>query len=228
MRSPRGRLRYADQLCRPPWTNRYAQTNIPLGPPSGGRSVFEFTVGIMATRRTHWATLLAAAAMLLFTSVAAVAAPVERPLPSLVVAPLDHIASYGPKGGPFSPSSFQYRVSASSGTVNYSIRNPSWLTVSSSFGVTDVTGVTITFTVNSTASQLAPGKYGPGVAFTNVTNGQGSAARPATLIIQGPSSPSPALTIQRPSSPSPALTGSLLDADKGYLLDERNGRLLAR
>ena len=81
-----------------------------------------------------------------------------------------------------SPSSFQYRVSASSGTVNYSIRNRSWLTVSSSFGVTDVGGVTISFTVNSTASQLALGKDGPGVAFTNVTNGQGSAARPATLI----------------------------------------------
>ena len=87
------------------------------------------------------------------------------PLPSLVVTPLTHIASSGPLGGPFLPSSFQYRLNASTGTVNYSIRHPSWLTVSSSFGVTDESGVTITLTVNSTASRLVPGKYGPSVAF---------------------------------------------------------------
>ena len=105
----------------------------------------------------------------------------------------------GPQGGPFSPSSFQYRVSSSSGTINYSVRTPSWLTVSSTVGVTDMSGVTITITVSSAASRLPPGTYGPSVAFTNVTNGRGSAARSATLIIQGPS-PGP-----------PPSTGRLLD-----------------
>ena len=37
-------------------------------------------------------------------------------------------------GGPFSPSLIEYRVSASTGTVSYSIRTPSWLTASSTFG----------------------------------------------------------------------------------------------
>ena len=183
---------------------------------------FEFTVRIMATRQTHWATLFAAAAMLLLTSVAVVPSQVRPPLPSLVVTPLTHIASSGPLGGPFLPSSFQYRLSASTGTVNYSIRHPSWLTVSSSFGVTDVSGVTITLTVNSTASRLAPGKYGPSVAFTNVTNGQGSVSRPATL-----DHPGPPASAARPSQP-PASAGFLMYGRGGYLTDDRARRLLAR
>jgi hypothetical protein len=42
------------------------------------------------------------------------------------------IAASGPQGGPFSPSSFSYTLSPSSGSANYSITNvPSWLTASS-------------------------------------------------------------------------------------------------
>jgi len=33
------------------------------------------------------------------------------------------------------------------------------------------------------ARRLSPGAYGPGVAFTNVSNGQGSTTRPAKLIV---------------------------------------------
>jgi uncharacterized protein (TIGR03790 family) len=78
-------------------------------------------------------------------------------------------------------------VSASTGTVNYSIRTPSWLTASSAFGSTDTSGISITLTISATAFRLPPGSYGPGVAFTNVTNGQGSTTRSARLIIQAPS-----------------------------------------
>jgi hypothetical protein len=46
-------------------------------------------------------------------------------------------------------------------------------------GATDTRGVTITLKVNPSASSLPPGAYGLGVAFTNVSNGQGSATSEA-------------------------------------------------
>jgi hypothetical protein len=171
----------------------------------------------------QFATLLVATAMLLLTSIGA-AENLARPTPpSLVVTPPASMAFSGPQDGPFSPSSFQYRVSASTGTVSYSIRTPSWLTASSSFGVTDTSGVTITLTINARASRLPPGTYGPGVAFTNVTNGQGSATRSATLIIQAPSPPA-----SPPRHVPDSRGGYLLDSHGRYLLDEGASRLLAR
>jgi hypothetical protein len=142
--------------------------------------------------------------------------------PTLIVTASTGITFSGPQGGPFSPSFIEYRVSASTGTVRYSIRTPSWLTASSTFGVADTSGVTIALTVNASASSLPPGAYGPGVAFTNVSNGQGSATRPAKLIIQAQSSPR--LTPQI----VPDRGGDLLDSQGGYLLDDRAGRLLAQ
>jgi hypothetical protein len=114
-------------------------------------------------------------------------------------------------------------VSSTAGTVGYSIRTPSWLTASPTFGTTDTRGVIITLTVNANASRLSPGAYGPGVAFTNVSNGQGSTTRPAKLIIQG-SSPPPATGQIAPSRGG----GFLLDDRGGYLLDDRGGRLLGQ
>src|SRR5437667_2513483 len=154
-------------------------------------------------------TLLALPVTLLLAQISAAQRPAA---PSLIVTPSTSIAVSGPRGGPFSPSTIEYRVSASTGTVRYSIRTPSWLTASSTFGVTDTSGVTITLTVNASASSLPPGAYGPGVAFTNVSNGQGSATRPAKLIIQAQSSPR--LTPQI----APDRGGDLLDSQGGYLL----------
>jgi hypothetical protein len=76
--------------------------------------------------------------------------------PTLQVSPSTDIAGSGPQGGPFSPSSFSYTLSASNGSVNYSISGiPSWLTASSTSG-TASSGTTVTFTVNSSANSLAP------------------------------------------------------------------------
>jgi hypothetical protein len=44
---------------------------------------------------------------------------VER-VPSLQVSPATNMVAAGNPGGPFTPSSFQYQLSASAGTVNYS------------------------------------------------------------------------------------------------------------
>jgi hypothetical protein len=95
-------------------------------------------------------------------------------LVGLAITPSSGIAFSGPQGGPFSPSHIEYRLSASVGTISYSVRTPSWLTASSTAGSADTKGITITLTVNASASSLSPGTYGPAVAFTNVSNGQGT------------------------------------------------------
>jgi hypothetical protein len=137
-------------------------------------------------------TSLTATATLLLFSVSAATEPARLPPPSLVVTLPTSIAFSGPQGGPLSPASIQPRLSASHGTVSYSIRAPSWLTASSTFGTTGTNGVTVTLTISQRAIHLPPGAYGPAVAFTNVSNGQGSATRLVKLIIKSPSPPSSA------------------------------------
>src|SRR6516164_4756606 len=179
-----------------------------------------FRAAMMAIRASF--TFLGICATLL-TPAGAEEKPGRPSQPSLIVMPASSMAFSGPRGGPFSPARFEFRVSSTTGTVSYSIRTPSWLTASPTFGTTDTRGVTITLTVNANASRLSPGAYGPGVAFTNVSNGQGSTTRPARLVIQG-SSPPPAAGQIAPSRGG----GFLLDDRGGYLLDDRGGRLLAQ
>jgi len=140
--------------------------------------------------------------------------------PSLIVAPSSNIAFSGPQGGPFSPSHIECRISASNGTVRYSIRTPAWLTASSTAGSADAKGVTITLVVNASASSLSPGTYGPAVAFTNLSNGRGSTVRSAKLMVEGSSPPHPTNQVERGDG------GYLLDSHGKYLLDDRGGRLL--
>jgi len=179
-----------------------------------------FMFAVMATCRLASIVLLCISAMLLSIEIAAAQKPTGQSPPTLIVTPSTGIDFSGPPGGPFSPSLVEYRVSASTGTVSYSIRTPSWLTASSTAGATDTKGVIITLTVNASASNLRPGTYGPAVAFTNVSNGQGSATRAAKLIVRGPSLPRPTGRIERDRG------GYLLDDHGGYLLDDRGGRLL--
>jgi hypothetical protein len=182
----------------------------------------------MATGQIGSTALFVTMAMLLSTQIGAAQRSAEQSSPSLIVTPSTGIALSGPPAGPFSPSVIEYRVRASTGTVSYSIRTPSWLTASSTFGATDTNGVTITLRVNAKASGLTPGAYGPVVAFTNVSNGRGSTTRPAKLIVQGPPSlPRPTGDIARGRG-GDSRGGYLLDSRGGYLLDERGGRLLAR
>jgi hypothetical protein len=106
--------------------------------------------------------------------------------PSLIVTPVTSMVFSGPKGGPFSPSLIENRVSASTGDQDPILAHGQF-----NLGATDTSGVTIKLTVNASASSLPPGAYGPGIAFTNVSNGQGSATTPAKLIIQASSPPRP-------------------------------------
>ena len=185
-------------------------------------------------KKLRWITLLAAAATEFIASNTTGQESV-KPSPSLlVVTPATSMAVSGMQGGPFLPTAFQYRVSASIGTISYSIRTPSWLTASSSFGAAGASGVTITLTVNPTAAHLQPGVYGPGVAFTNVSNGRGSTIRTAILRVRARSSAGSMLDnrVGVRARPSAGVLdnhgGYLLDGYGDYLLNEGGERLLAR
>jgi FG-GAP-like repeat/Viral BACON domain len=110
---------------------------------------------------------------------------VNVPVPTLVVTPAGNVTAGGPKGGPFSPSSFQYQLSMTTGSANFSISGlPSWLTASATSGTATTSATTITLTVNASAITLVPGVYGPAtITFTNTTNGQGNTARTAILTV---------------------------------------------
>ena len=176
----------------------------------------------MPTGRTASTALIAISAILLLTQIGVAQRPAGQSLPSLIVTPSTSVAFSGPRGGPFSPSLIEYRISASTGTVSYSIRTPSWLTASPAQGVTDTSGATIAFKVSASASTLRPGTYGPFIVFANVSSGRGSTIRFVRLIVQGPSLPRPADQVERGRG------GYLLDGGGGYLLDHLGNRLLAQ
>jgi hypothetical protein len=104
-------------------------------------------------------------------------------LPALQVTPATGIMSSGVHGGPFSPSSFAYALSATFGSVKYSITTPNWLTASSASGTVTTTAKTITFTVNSSARSLGPSTHTANINFNNTTNNQGNTTRVATLVV---------------------------------------------
>jgi len=101
--------------------------------------------------------------------------------PTLQVTPASNISSTGQEGGPFSPTSFSYMLSASSGSLGYSISGvPSWLTASSTTGTVTTSKKTVTFTVNSTAKSLTSSNS-TSINFNNTTNSQGNTSRVATI-----------------------------------------------
>jgi hypothetical protein len=141
------------------------------------------------------------------------AAAQTAPRPSLTVTPSSPIDISGPQGGPFSRASFQYHLSASTGTIKFAISPPFWLTADPRVGTVGVDGVTVTLSVSPQGVKLPARAYTAPVTFTNVTNGQGSTSRIAKLIVQ--------------PSPTPS-QGYLLDESGGNLRDNRGERLIAR
>jgi hypothetical protein len=115
---------------------------------------------------------------------------VQSPVPSLQVAPTTDMVASGNQGGPFTPPSFQYQVSATVGSINYSISGyPNWLTPSSTMGTASTIATNVTFTVNTHANSLAVGTYGPTtITFTNTDTGQ-TQMRSATLTVNANASP---------------------------------------
>ncbi len=104
------------------------------------------------------------------------------PEPAMTVTPSTSFTTTGPVGGPFSPSSVQYTVAAASGTVNWSVVTPSWLTASASSGTASSSRTPITFTVNSNANNYGAEQINETIEFVNSGQGGGNTTRSAQLI----------------------------------------------
>jgi hypothetical protein len=141
----------------------------------------------------------------------------RSPSPAVLVVVPVSLVSRGPLGGPFSPSSFQYRIRATTGTLSYSIASPPWLTAEPGKGFLDTSGITITLTINRAAQVLRPGNHAPEVQFINRTNGRGTTTRTVSLIIA-------------PKTPvfTDGIDRTLSDQRGGAVLNDRGERLLAR
>src|SRR5262249_23791602 len=109
--------------------------------------------------------------------------------PVLSVWPSTNMTTTGPVGGAFSPGSFNYSLTASVGSLAYSISGlPSWLSVSSSSAGATTSPQVVTFTVSSAANSLPPGVYNGAVTFKNTTNDQGTQTRQVSLTVTTASS----------------------------------------
>jgi len=127
---------------------------------------------------------------------AVVTANFTAALSALSVTPATNISSSGNQGGPFSPSSFQYQLQATAGSVGYAVSGvPSWLTASSTSGTVTTSATTLTFTINSSANTLSPATYNATITFTDTTNND---------------------TVQTTTA---ALTVNVLNAPPNYTLD---------
>jgi hypothetical protein len=138
------------------------------------------------------------------------AAAQAAPRPSLTITPSSSVNISGPEGGQFSPSSIQYRLTASTGTIKFAVTAPFWLVADPRVGTVGIDSVTVTLRLNPRASKFSPQAYEAPVTFINVTNGQGTTRRTAKLTVE------------------PSSEGYLLDNSGGYLLDNRGERLRAR
>jgi virginiamycin B lyase len=103
--------------------------------------------------------------------------------PFMEVTPATGMVSAGYQRGPFNPASFQYQLTVTAGSINYSISAyPNWLTPSSSSGsVVSGTPTPVTFSV--TANNLPPDMYSGTITFANTSTGQGTQIRAYALTV---------------------------------------------
>jgi hypothetical protein len=113
---------------------------------------------------------------------------VSSPTAYLSVTPPSGLASAGPPGGPFNPSSQTYTLSNIGGVaLNWTANNSStWLTLSATSGaLAPGASTNVTATINANANNLAPSSYSDTIGFTNTTNGAGNTTRAVTLSMFG-------------------------------------------
>jgi hypothetical protein len=102
---------------------------------------------------------------------------------TLQVSPATNIAASGTQGQVFSPTSFSYQLSTTSGSPNYSISGiPAWLIANFTSGTVTASPVTVTFSLANLGG-LTPGTYTAIISFTNTSTGNGNTTRTATLTV---------------------------------------------
>lgn len=102
---------------------------------------------------------------------------------SLLVTPSLNISASGTQYGPFKPAAFQYQLSATAGSLAYSITLPSWLRALPASGTVTTLPTTVTVSYSNNSINLTPGTYAGNISFTNTTNGQGNTSLSAVLTV---------------------------------------------
>jgi hypothetical protein len=101
--------------------------------------------------------------------------------PALQITPATNIVVSGIQGEGFSPTSFNYQISSTNGSADYSISGiPSWLSATSTSGTATATPVTVTFTLMNPPPL---GTHNATITFTNTVNGNGNTSILATLTL---------------------------------------------
>jgi hypothetical protein len=105
-------------------------------------------------------------------------------LPGLTVSPATNQSFSGRQGGPFGAS--PRTIKSTTGTLNFQITTPPWLSITpSSTGSAGTGGTTVFLQPNAYAQTLAPGSYGPDfITYTNTTNGLGDVTYTVTLDVR--------------------------------------------
>lgn len=108
---------------------------------------------------------------------------------ALAVTPAEGLDSTGVVGGPFTPSGVDYTL-RNSGTTSIdwqASKTQAWTSLSAGSGTLAAgESATVTVSINAAANSLAIGVHEDSVAFTNLTNGNGSTTRPVALTVTAP------------------------------------------
>ncbi|MEO7098199.1 MAG: M36 family metallopeptidase [Luteolibacter sp.] len=142
---------------------------------------------------------------------------------NLSVSPASSLASTGPRGGPFTPTSQTYTLSNSGGQpLTWAVSKTStWLTLSSNGGsLNPGASTSVTASLNTGVNTLPSGAFNETVTFTNTTNGLGDVTRPIALTVTpfGELSVTPALALDA----SGPFGGPFLPDNRIYTLTNTN------
>jgi len=134
---------------------------------------------------------------------------------ALSVTPSGGLASTGPVGGPFNPSSAAYTVTNTGGApMNWTASaNQNWVSLSSAGGtLAPGASAPLTVSVNAGANSLGAGSYSATVTLTNTTNGAGNTTRSVSLTVTT-ATPGPTIAV----NPIPGTTTIIDFAGREYL-----------
>jgi PKD repeat protein len=152
-----------------------------------------------------------------------------NPTPAqLAVGPTSAFSSSGYAGGPFSPSGQTYGLTNVGGTtMNWTVaKTANWLTLSATSGsLAGGASTTVTVSVTANANSLAAGTYSDSIGFTNVSNGAGNTSRSVSLTVNPP----PAQLAVTPASgfsPAGYVGGPFNPASQTYGLTNTGGTTL--
>ncbi len=163
------------------------------------------------------------------TTTRPVSLTIGEPAGRLTVAPAEGLASSGPVGGPFTPSSLEYTLRNAGPTpIDWTAsRLRAWTSLSAAAGnLAAGASTTVTVSIDAAAGDLPGGDYADTVSFVNTTNGNGSTTRPVALTVQAP----PGVLAMTPAAgllSTGPVGGPFTPASQDFVLENTGGSRIA-